>query len=84
MTVFILNRGELRMQFNGARLMGERSQGIGLQMWDNRETTELTSGIRTCSSTGSSPQGRSPDRRANHRSTDDPAAFGRFGPAESP
>jgi hypothetical protein len=41
---FVLGNDEVRMQFNGARLMGERSQGIGLQMLDNRRTTAVPSG----------------------------------------
>jgi hypothetical protein len=44
MTVFVLNRDDLRMPFSGARLMGERSQGIALQMLDNRPSTPLPSG----------------------------------------
>jgi hypothetical protein len=32
------------MQFDGARLMGERSQGVGLQMLDNQRTTAVPSG----------------------------------------
>lgn len=41
--VFLMNRNDLRMPFNGARLMGERSQGVGLRMLDQRQTTALPS-----------------------------------------
>jgi hypothetical protein len=42
--LFLMSRNDIPMQFNGARLMGERSQGAGLQMLDNRPTTSLPSG----------------------------------------
>jgi hypothetical protein len=41
---FVVGRDEVRMPFNGARLMGERSQGVGLQMLDNQRTTAVPSG----------------------------------------
>jgi hypothetical protein len=44
MTFFSLSRHDVPMPFNAARLMGERSQGVSLQMLDNHRTTALPSG----------------------------------------
>jgi hypothetical protein len=41
--VFLASRNEVRMPFNAARLMGERSEGVGLRMLDQRQMTALPS-----------------------------------------
>ena len=41
--VFLMGRQEIKMQFNGARLMGERSQGVALRMSKEWHTTALPS-----------------------------------------
>jgi hypothetical protein len=61
MTVFVLNRNDLQMQFNGARLMGERSQGVGLRMLDNRPSTALPSEDPNVRLYWVGPQPSSPD-----------------------